>query len=306
MSGVDAGRELCRLLADPVRPYRSVWEARGVAYRGRALNQTAIAKVLAAYLVDRGLLAEFEEGEWPRSRRDWVRSRLAGAVLTHLELELFMDAFGLADRDRDVLRQRLDDGEGPGRAELFLPGDIRLEGLPDRTTYAVERVLDEHTVGACGLPTHHRTTLTLRAVADRVEHYLYLFDADTVSVEVVKGGAADEPSRVADRLWAVVITLEQPLVRGESCELTYDTTFAFAEAPPPVLRRAASVDRTEIEMVLSFHPDRLPRAVHLSTWAMMADAEPLTSTTAALDSHHRATTTWTVARAGLVGFSWSW
>ena len=78
-------------------PYRAVWERRGAGYRGRALNQTAINKVLASFLVDAGVLAEFEEAEWPRSRRDWVRSRLAGDVLTHLELELFMDAFALED-----------------------------------------------------------------------------------------------------------------------------------------------------------------------------------------------------------------
>jgi hypothetical protein len=306
MTGVTAARELCRLLADPARPYRSVWEQRGVAYRGRALNQTAIAKVIAAYLVDRGLLADFEEGDWPRSRRDWVRSRLAGRVLTHLELELFMDAFGLGVAERDRLRQRLDEGAGSGSPELFTPGPIRLAGLPDRTTYAVDRVLDEHTVGASGLPTNHRTTLTLRALDAQVSEYLYLFDADTVSVDVVKGGSADQSRQVGDGLFAVVITLDEPLARGDSCELTFDTTFAYAEVPPPVVRRAASADRTEIDMTVSFHPDRLPRAVHLSTWAMLTDAEALTSVAVDPDRNHRVTATWTRARAGLVGFDWVW
>ena len=39
----------------------------------------------AAYLVDRGMLADFEEGDWPRARRDWLRSRLSGTLLTHLD-----------------------------------------------------------------------------------------------------------------------------------------------------------------------------------------------------------------------------
>ena len=94
------------------------------------LNQTAIAKVLAAYLVDRGLLAEFEEGEWPRSRRDWVRSRLAGAVLTHLELELFMDAFGLEETEREPVA-------APARDRLptacSFPVRSGSTGLPDRS-----------------------------------------------------------------------------------------------------------------------------------------------------------------------------
>ena len=306
MTGVDAGRELCRLLADPARPYRSTWEQQGAAYRGRALNQTAIAKVLAAYLVDRGLLADFEEGDWPRSRRDWVRSRLSGSVLTHLELELFMDAFQLADDDRDALRLHLDAGAGPGSTEMFTPGKAPLEGLPDRSRYAVERVRDLHSVGAAALPVHHRTTLKLRALDDMVGEYLYLFDADTVTVEVLEGGRADEPRRVAEGIWGVVITLDLPLMLGETCELTYETTFAYVEAPPPHLRRTASPDGALIEMAVAFHPDRLPGRVHQSTWAMPTDSETLTSSAIALDRHHRASATWTVARAGLVGFSWSW
>ena len=301
MSGVDAGRELCRLLADPARPYRSLWEHRGPAYRGRALNHTAINKVIAAFLVDKGVLAEFEEAEWPRSRRDWVRARLSGDILTHLELELFMDAFRLEDGDRDRLRHLLE-----SEVPAAVPAGIRLRGMPDRSTYAVDRVSDQHSVGAAGLPTHHRTTQTVRALAHEVTEYLYLFDSDTVSVEVVKGGSAGEPQRVGDGIWGVVITLDEPLALGESCELTYDTTFAYAEMPPPQLRRAASTDEAAIEMSVSFHPDRLPAAVHQSTWAVMSDQQTLTSATAVLDRNHSVSATWTVARAGLVGFSWTW
>lgn len=306
MTGVEAGRELCRLLADPARPYRSIWERRGPAYRGRALNQAAIAKVVAAYLVDRGLLAEFEEGDWPRSRRDWVRSRLSGSVLTHLDLEVFMDAFELAEYDREALRQHLEAATGAGRTEMFTPGSVRLEGLPDRSRYAVERVQDLHRVGPTGLPSHHRTTQTVRALDDDVGEYLYLFDAGAASVEVVKGGTAGDPRRVGDGIWGVVITLEEPLARGEACELTYETTFAYAEPPPSRLRRAAPAAARQIDMSVAFHADRLPAQVHQSTWARLSDSEALTSSTISLDKNHTASATWTVARAGLVGFSWTW
>lgn len=302
MTGVDAGRALRRMLADPSRHCREMWERRGAAYRGRDLNQTAVAKVIAAYLVDRGLLSEFEEGDWPRARRDWVRSRLSGAVLTHLELELFMDAFGLEESDRDRLRQLLDSDVPP----MFEPGELRLDGLPDRAAYAVDRTLDEHVVGPDGLPAHHRTTQTVRALVDDVTACLYLFDAGTVSVAVTQGGTGDAPRQVGDGIWAVVITLDSPLRAGESCDLTYETTFDYREEPPPVLRRAAPPHEAEIEMVVSFDPARLPTAVHLSTWATAADSEPVSSALVDLDHEHRASVTWTVLRAGLVGFSWSW
>lgn len=302
MAGVDAGRALCRLLADPARPYRRVWERRGVAYRGRDLNQTAVAKVVAAYLVDRGLLAEFEEGDWPRARRDWVRSRLSGTVLTHLELELFMDAFALEESDRDRLRHLLDSDAPP----MFEPGELRLDGLPDRATYAVDRTLDEHVVGPDGVPAHHRTTQTVRALVDDVTACLYLFDAETVSVEVSEGGTGDAPRQVAAGIWAVVITLDEPLRAGQCCDLTYETTFDYRHPPPPVLRRAAPPHEAEIEMVVSFDPSRLPAAVHLSTWASVTDSEPVSSALVDLDHEHRASATWTVLRAGLVGFSWVW
>jgi hypothetical protein len=302
MAGVDAGRALRRMLADPALRYREMWERRGAAYRGRDLNQTAVAKVVAAYLVDRGLLSEFEEGDWPRARRDWVRSRLSGAVLTHLELELFMDAFGLEEGERDRLRQLLESDVPP----MFVPGELRLDGLPDRSTYAVDRTLDEHVVGADGFPAYHRTTQTVRALADDVTACLYLFDADQVSVDVLEGGRGDAPRQVALGVWAVVITLDAPLSAGESCDLVYVTTFDHREAPSPVLRRAAPPHGAEIEMVVSFDPARLPAAVHLSTWATVNDAEPMSSALVSLDHQHRASATWTVLRAGLVGFSWSW
>jgi hypothetical protein len=290
------------MLADPALPYREMWERRGAAYRGRDLNQTAVAKVVAAYLVDRGLLSEFEEGDWPRARRDWVRSRLSGAVLTHLELELFMDAFGLEEIERDQLRQLLESDAPP----MFVPGELRLDGLPDRSNYAVDRTLDEHVVGADGRPAYHRTTQTVRALADDVTACLYLFDAEQVSVDVSRGGRGDAPRQVADGVWAVVITLDSPLRAGESCDLVYETTFDHREAPAPVLRRAAPPHEAEIEMVVSFDPARLPAAVHLSTWATVADPEPVSSALVSLDHEHRASATWTVLRAGLVGFSWSW
>lgn len=302
MTGVDAGRALRRLLADPAFPYRGMWELRGAAYRGRDLNQTAVAKVVAAYLVDRGLLAEFEEGDWPRDRRDWVRSRLSGAMLTHLELELFMDAFGLPDSERDRLRQLLQSDAPP----MFEPGELRLEGLPDRRLYAVDRTLDEHVMGADGRPVFHRTTQTVRALVEDVAACLYLFDAGSVSVEVSQGGTGDAPRQVGDDIWAVVISLDRPLGAGETCDLVYTTTFEHPQAPAPVVRRAAPPHRTEIEMVVTFDPTRLPSAVHLSTWASATDAEPVSSALVDLDHEHRASATWTLLRAGLVGFSWVW
>lgn len=302
MTGVDAARALCRLLVDPARPYRQVWEQRGAAYRGRVLNQSAVAKVVAAYLVDHGLLAEFEERTWPRARRDWVRSRLSGGHLTHLDLEVFMDAFGFEEGDRDRLRHVLESDSSP----MFVPGEIRLDGLPDRSRYAVDRTYDEHVVGADGLPAHHRTTQTVRALVDDVSACLYLFDADTATVEVSQGGRGDVPRQVADDVWAVVITLDTPLRAGQTCDLTYETTFDYREPPPPVLRRAAPRHDAEIAMVVAFDPVRLPAAVHLSTWATMTDCEPVASALVDLDDRHCASATWTVARAGLVGFSWSW
>lgn len=306
MTGVDAGSELRRLLSDPSRPYRAAWERRGPAYRGQELNQAAIAKVLASYLVDRGVLTEFEEADWPRARRDWVRSRLSGSVLTHLDLEVFMDAFGFAEHDRDALRHQLEQGAGAGTPELFTPGSVRLHGLPDRSRYVVERVRDRHTVGPAGVPTHHRTTQTIRALEEGVGEYLYVFDADTASVRVLGGGHAGKPRPVGEGLWGVVITLQEPLATGETCELSYETTFAYAEPPPPRLRRAASTDIALVEMTVAFDPDRLPSAVHTSTWARLPDTAPMTSSTATLGEDHAASATWTVVRAGLVGFSWSW
>jgi hypothetical protein len=102
-----------------------------------------------------------------------------------------------------------------------------------------------------------------------------------------------------------VITLDEPLAAEESCELTYETTFAYAEAPPSRLRRAATT-AARLEMTVAFHPDRLPARIHQSTWARLSDPEPLTAAETALDRNHTASATWTVARAGLVGFSWTW
>ena len=209
MSRVDAGRELCRLLADPTLPYREMWERRGAPYRGRALNQAAVNKVVASFLVDAGVLAEFEEGEWPRARRDWVRTRLAGDLLTHLELEVFMNAFAFDIADRERLRQLLDLGGPP-----LLPDELQLDGLPDRNRYAIDRSVDEHVIGPTGLPSYRRTSLTMRALVDDVDAYLYLVNTGDVVVEVSKGGSAGGPQQVGADVWAVVDLARQPAAPG--------------------------------------------------------------------------------------------
>lgn len=301
MAGGDAGRELSRMLADPDLPYRAVWELRGAAYRGRALNQSSIAKVVAAYLVDQGLLAEFEENDWPRSRRDWIRSRLAGETVTHLELELFMTAFGFLEEDREQLRQALQLGSPP-----LLPDEIRLDGLPDRDLYVVERAVDEQVIGADGLPECRRTTLTMRALVKGVDAYLYLLNTPHAEVRVVGAGSASAPQQVSSRVWAVAITLDRPLARDESHEITYETTFAYQEAPTPLYRRASPGPESEIRISVVFDATRLPSSVFLSTWAAVMDADPITAVRVDLDDAHRVEATWTVARSGLVGFSWEW
>jgi hypothetical protein len=302
MTGVDAARALCRLLTDPARPYRALWERHGAAYRGHDLNRAAVAKVLAAYLVDRGMLADFEEGEWPRARRDWLRSRLSGVLLTHLDLEVFMDAFGFDDGERDLLRHTLESESTP----MYVPGEMQLDGLPDRSTYAVDRVLDEHVLGPDGRPAYHRTTQTVRALVDGVTECLHLFDADSATVEVSKGGVAGATSQVAEGIWAVPITLDAPLRCGETCDLVHETTFDYRDPPPPVLRRAAPRHPAELAMVVTFDRSRLPAAVHLSTWATVTDPHPMSSVVVVPDAHHEVSATWTVARAGLVGLSWEW
>ncbi len=301
MSRVDAGRELCRLLADPTLPYREMWERRGAPYRGRALNQASVNKVVASFLVDAGVLAEFEEVEWPRSRRDWVRTRLAGDLLTHLELEVFMNAFAFEIADRERLRHLLDLGEPPR-----LPDDLQLDGLPDRSRYALDRSVDEHVIGPTGLPTYRRTSLTMRALADDVDAYLYLVNTGDVVVEVSKGGSAGSPQQVGPDVWAVVITLDSPLRRGQLGDLTYESTLEYATAPPPLYRRTAPGRDGEVEIVVEFDAGRLPRAVYLSTWATVGDISPTTSVVVELDHANSVAATWAVARSGLVGFSWEW
>lgn len=301
MAGAVAGRELCRFLADPARPYREMWEQRGAAYRGRPLNQSSIAKVVAAYLVDQGLLAEFEEGDWPRSRRDWIRSRLAGEMMTHLELELFMAAFMFLDEDREQLRVALQAGSPP-----LLPDEIRLDGLPARDAYELVRTFDEQRFGADGLPACRRTSVSMRALRDGVDALVYLLDTEQAVVVVSAGGTASRPQRVGTRVWAVVITLDEPLLRGDVRELEYETTFDYQEQPAPLCRRLAPGEDREVQMVMTFHPARLPRDLHVSTWAAVMDADPITSVRVGLDDAHSASATWTVARSGLIGFSWEW
>ena len=301
MSGADAGRELCRVLADPDLPYREIWERRGAAYRGRPLNQSSIAKVVAAYLVDQGLLAEFEENDWPRSRRDWIRSRLAGEMMTHLELELFMTAFQLLDEDREHLRRMLQVGAPP-----VIPDEIRLDGLPARDSYELVRAFDEERIGADGLPTCRRTRVTMRALRDGVDGCLYLLDTQRAVVTVSSGGTASAPQRVGEQVWAVVITLDEPIARNVLHDLDYETTYDYQEPPAPLHRRLAPGPDCEVAMMVTFHPDRLPRAVHVSTWAGVMDVDPITSVRVELDTSHSAVATWTVARAGLVGLSWEW
>ncbi|MGO8956385.1 MAG: hypothetical protein ACLQFR_03275 [Streptosporangiaceae bacterium] len=304
-----ASAYLQQLLLKPGE-YRHAWERYVVRARPGAINQLAVAEVLAQYLRTR------EPADLrPLQIKDTVSRALSGRMLSRPALALFIAAFRFSDHEADRLWRLWD---GTGRISV-LAGS---HAMPPQAEEHVDRVLgppryqtmslhDHVFVGADGRMERTRTIQVIEAVAAKVESIPFLYDTSALTVEVSRGcsGLSGELQQLRPDVFVTDILLASTLGLGETATLEYWTTYRLpgdlTDAREREYRRGVLRHMENFDMSVEFHPDRLPAQVWWATWDGV-EGEILHQQEVTLDSQHAAQRFMRSVDRAVVGFRWRW
>lgn len=285
-----------REVLDRPGPYRELWmvpAGRDIA----ELNQSAIAQVLVEHLWDAG----DAENKDRRALRSKVSRALNGTVLTAKVLTLFIDAFHMSEEDAGRLRGLL---AGNGTIKLLdrrFAVPVMERYLPNHETISLSEF---HYLGPDGLPDRHRTVHSIRATQP-MERYPYVFDTNATTIQVTQGGTPGPIYQIGEGLYAVDITLTEPLTAGETASLEYLATFRYPEPPPREFRRGVRRVAHNLTLRVQFDPAQLPAHIWLATWPSL-NTPAVLGDEVWLDAEYSSHKFYESVENQLVGFVWDW
>jgi hypothetical protein len=293
--------------------YRRSWEQHVVRARPGAINQLAVAEVLARHMSARsGASAGPVQ---PHQLKDTVSRALSGQLLSRPALGMFIDAFGFSPDEADRL-WRLWSGAATirvlsgSRAVPMQAEQDLLEALGPRRHHTV--TLHDHVyVGADGRIGEVRSLRVIEATQSGVDRIPYLYDTSSLTLEVGQGcaGVAGELRRIGPNVFATEILLARTLALGETLTVEYTTSFGPASDPRDRFNREyrrAVVDQLEnLDMRIQFDPARLPADLWWTTWEGV-DGAVVGQQQVALDSQHAAQHYLRTVQRAVVGFHWHW
>ena len=290
--------------------YRRAWERHVVRARPGAINQLAVAEVLAQYL-----RSQQSSDLRPLQMKDTVSRALSGRVLSRTALGLFIAAFKFSDHEANRL-WRLWNGTG---MISVLAGS---HAIPPQAEEHVERVLgpprhqslslhDHVFVGADGRLERTRTIQVIEAVVAKVDSIPFLYDTSALTVEVSRGCSrlSGELRQLRPDVFMTDILLAGTLELGETAALEYWTTYRLpGDLTDPFeceYRRGVLGHMENFDMRVEFDPGRLPAHVWWATWDGVEGAV-LDQQEVTLDSQHAAQRFLRSVDRAVVGFRWDW
>jgi hypothetical protein len=256
--------------------------------------------------IDHGAVAGVLSDAGTPMDSDTVRRALTGVDLSPAVLDAFIAGFGLSARHAERLRDVLRGTEATRviTGDAFRPAEVYHRGPPGHETLALH---DMHILGPDGRPAEHKTIQVIRSITDRLESYLYLFDTDELTVEVTRGGKIGQRIyRLGERVYAMDIVLDRPLLRGESSLIQLHSTFFYSSPPANEFRRALSRATRDVSLWVSFHPHRLPSRVWAASWDALDHARIIQREPAELDDERSVNRRFDVVEGSIVGFYWEW
>jgi hypothetical protein len=309
-----AAASYLRLLLAQEDRYRRLWEPHVVRSRPGEINQLAVAEVLAEHLWnhprvpgDREILA--------RQLKDTVARALSGAVLSRPTLDLFIEAFRVAEWHTDRLWQlwngsaRISVLSGPRAMGSKTEEDLHAALGPRR--HQTLSMHDHVNVGSDGRVARTRTIQVIEAIADGVVHLPYIYDTSALTLEVGQGcgEVSGQLYQISKGVFATTIPLARELSVGETISLEYVTTYGYPgnldDPQEREFRRAAMLRLENLDMRVEFHPDKLPVRVWWGVWDGMhggiIEREPVSL--GGQNEVHRYVRT---LEKSVVGFRWSW
>jgi hypothetical protein len=301
------------LLLRPGR-YRRLWEKFAERTRPGEINQLAVAEALAHHLWNFPRAAS-DADVLPRQLKDTVARALSGRLLSRSTLTLFIDTFGFSDEEALRLWRLW---QGSGAISVLsgpraMPSDKMAEvaaALGPRRHQTVS-MHDHVFIGPDGRLDRARTMQVVEAIAEGLDRIPYLYDTNTLALEVGQGcGKPAGPLyQIREGVFAIDIPLAKSLSVGETLTLEYWTVYHYPgdlDDPQECEFRRAALNRLEnFDMRVQFHQDKLPAEIFWSVWDGV-DGNPIESEAVTADSQLSVHRYLRFLERTVVGFRWSW
>jgi hypothetical protein len=300
------------LLTQPGR-YRRRWEQHTLRSGPGEITQLAVAEVLARYLwthprvsADKDVIA--------RQLKDTVARAVSGSLLSRPTLALFIDAFGIEAVHADQL-WRLWHGSGrvgvlSGRHAVASKTESDLRAALGPARHLTVSMHDHVDVGSDGRLARTRTLQVVEATADGLDRIPYLYDTNTLTLEVGQGCGeiSDDLYQISDGVYATTIPLARELSAGETISLEYSTIYGYlgnlTDQHELEYRRAVIKRLENLDLRVTFHPDKLPARVWWAVWD--GDGDVIESELVPLGSQYEVHRYLRSVEKTVVGFCWSW
>jgi hypothetical protein len=300
-TGERAGRLLRELLTGTAE-YRRMWESRVRRASAQEPSFAAVARVIAEYLWNAGIVAE-EDQELDRALKDRVSRALGGGRISAQTMEWFIQAFGM---------RRHEAGLWAAFAGLTDPGVDASSGtlrggpaliLPQR--HRTLALFERYRFDATGSLVEQRSLQVISAQEDGVCVYPWVLRSDATELKVLTGGQPGVQHAYSSRLTLTEVVLDRVLNRAQRHALELVATFPTGR-PIQEVRRAARAKAENVDLMISFHPGRPPRDPRWTVWStheggLIVDDQP--ATLSADGTLHRFLP---AIHHAVVGFRWSW
>ncbi|WP_198318673.1 hypothetical protein [Pseudofrankia inefficax] len=300
-TGERAGRLLRELLTGTPE-YRRMWESRVRRASAQEPSFAAVARVIAEYLWNAGIVAE-EDQELDRALKDRVSRALGGGRISAQTMEWFIEAFGMREHEAGLWAAfagltdpgvEAGSGSRRGAPALILP-------QRHRTLALFERYRFDHTGSLVEQHTHQ----VISAQEDGVAVYPWVLRSDATESTVLVGGEPGSQHAYSSRLTLTEVGLDRTLGRGARHSLELRARFPSGQ-PVQEIRRAVRAKTESVDLAIAFDPAQLPRDPRWTVWStheggLIVDDEPVV-----LSENNTLHRFLPAIHHAVVGFRWSW
>jgi hypothetical protein len=298
-------QEVARLLKVLLwrREYAAEWQARQLRAQPSKLNQTAIAQVIAEHL--------WQAGEWseadmslPGRLKYRLNRALLGKGVSQQTLGWIIDAFGMTHADAAQLYAALNPAPLMAESPVDTLGPQRPLPVPQnhRTVFASEY----RVIGPDGALVRHRACHLIRAEDGVVCFYPCRSFSRASRVDMLRGGKITGRRESAGSSPILEMALSTPLSVGDVAVLEYEAIFEPDAGVVTEYRRVAHARASNLDIVVQFAAERLPRRVWWAIWdnhrgGTMLDQQPVR-----IDSEGCVHRYLAYLENAAAGFHWEW
>jgi hypothetical protein len=298
-TGERAGK-LLRELLTATAEYRRMWESRVRRASAQEPSFAAVARVVAEYLWNAGIVSE-EDQELDRALKDRVSRALGGGRISAQTMEWFIEAFGMRKHEAGLWAAfagltdpGADAGFRRGTPALILP-------QRHRTLALFERYRFDDT----GSLVEQHSYQVISAQEDGVGVYPWVLRSDATEGAVLVGGRPGAQHAYSSRLTLTEVELDRTLGRGARHALELRARFPSGQ-PVQEIRRAVRAKTESVDLAIAFDPARPPRDPRWTIWStheggLIVGEEPV-----ALSRDHTLHRFLPTLHHAVVGFRWRW